>query len=196
MKHPETGFSRGWVNSRISGDVYISECAKDGATKAETYTEMSTWAEQTTSYEQAKLARRHYEYAILQDALSRGMPYHQIPVVLATATEQLKSCMRWLFHHIHKPGLIYLPFNADSHQQHHRHGHMTRPLDDSFLRRTYKGRACVWVAPAFHSGFGAVRNKYGYEKGQGQGQQQQIHFHNWVPGESDRRKRRKMKAVR
>lgn len=50
-------------------------------------------AEQTTSYEQAKLARRRYEHAILQDALRRGMPYHQIPVILATAREQMQPCM-------------------------------------------------------------------------------------------------------
>lgn len=62
--------------------------------RAKTTTEMyTTRAEQTTSYEQAKLAQRHHEHAILQDVLRRGIPYHQIPVILATAREQMKPCM-------------------------------------------------------------------------------------------------------
>ncbi|PLB52185.1 hypothetical protein P170DRAFT_507043 [Aspergillus steynii IBT 23096] len=68
--------------------------------------------EYKTSLEQAKLDRRRQEYALLRDALRRGIPYSAIPGLLASRDSSVRK------------GTGHGDYSLGGHHQHHPQGHI------------------------------------------------------------------------
>ncbi|RLL93249.1 hypothetical protein CFD26_100478 [Aspergillus turcosus] len=105
-----------------------------------------------TEIEKAKLARRRAEYAILKDALRRGIPAFHIPFLVATASASASAPGEIPGHgHGHSLPVSHGPPSIRQSEQRvndHRVAEILDRrrqtavlLDDSFLRRAYKRRS-------------------------------------------------------
>ncbi|GFF64742.1 phenylacetate 2-hydroxylase [Aspergillus lentulus] len=152
-----------------------------------------------TDIEEAKLARRQTEYAVLRDALRRGIPVAHIPFLVAAASARAvpfqsadaRMCEDKVYPHLRGGYRVSVPVpvseGAPSIRQRQRQSeHGAQPvvyrrvqLDDSFLRRAYKrrwGRARAGLGAAMSTSV-SVSTCPPASASSGQ-----VYFHHWVPG--------------